>query len=135
MSECNEYEITGEGGFLSTRQFTQVPIDGLISTVVGGSTEGDLGNDIGSVGRNGNLQFDALSRDLLAEVGNDLDVDLERSSTLQVIQERYHYHSLTISSYTGKIRKGKLMFSVTRYFMSSNSPSGGMKVMVRSWSN
>ena len=85
MSECNEYEITGEGGFLSTRQFTQVPIDGLISTVVGGSTEGDLGNDIGSVGRNGNLQFDALSRDLLAEVGNDLDVDLERGSTLHVI--------------------------------------------------
>ena len=85
MSECNEYEITGEGGFLSTRQFTQVPIDGLISTVVSSSTEGNLGNNISSVGRNGDLQFNALSRDLLAEVGNDLDVDLERGSTLYVI--------------------------------------------------
>mmetsp|Transcript_19767 Transcript_19767/g.36789 ORF Transcript_19767/g.36789 Transcript_19767/m.36789 type:complete len:268 (-) Transcript_19767:563-1366(-) len=30
------------------------------------------------------------------------------------------------------MRKGRLMLSVTLYFMSSNSPSGGMKVIVRS---
>ena len=38
----------------------------------------------------------------------------------------------TISSYTGRMRNGRLMFSVTRYFISSNSPSGGMNVIVRS---
>ena len=70
---------------MTTSQFTQVPIDGLISTVVSSSTEGNLGNDISSVGRNGDLQFNTLSRNLLAEVGNDLDVDLERGSTLHVI--------------------------------------------------
>ena len=78
-------EHTGEGGFLTAGQFTQVPIDGLVSTVVSSRTEGHLGNDVGSVGRNGDLQFNALGRDLLAEVGNDLDVDLERGSTLHVI--------------------------------------------------
>ena len=70
---------------MTTSQFTQVPIDGLISTVVSSSTEGNLGNNISSVGRNGDLQFNTLSRYLLAEVGNDLDVDLERGSTLHVI--------------------------------------------------
>jgi hypothetical protein len=33
---------------------------------------------------------------------------------------------------TGWMRNGRLMFSVVRYCISSNSPSGGMKLIVRS---
>ena len=78
----NAFTPTRESGFLTTGKFTQVPINGLISTVVGGGTESDLGDDIGGVGRDGDLQLHILGGDLLAEVGDHLNVDLEGGTTL-----------------------------------------------------
>ena len=86
--------LTREGRFLTTCQLTQIPINGLIGTVVCGGTEGDLGHHIGSVGRNRDLQLDILSRHLLTEVGNDFDVDLEGGAALHVICPIHIYYLL-----------------------------------------
>lgn len=74
--------LTRESGFLTTSKLTKVPINGLISTVVSSSTESSLRNNISCVRRNRDLKFDILSRDLLTEVSNDLDINLQRSTTL-----------------------------------------------------
>mmetsp|Transcript_60320 Transcript_60320/g.143364 ORF Transcript_60320/g.143364 Transcript_60320/m.143364 type:complete len:262 (+) Transcript_60320:299-1084(+) len=51
--------------------------------------------------------------------------------TFTLISSRVRPISLT----TGRTLKGRLMFSDTRYFISTNSPSGGMKVTALSESN
>lgn len=83
---------TREGRFLTTGQLTQIPINSLIGTVVCGSSESDLGHHIGSIGRNRDLQLDILSRHLLTEVGNDLDVDFEGGAALHMIRDIHNYN-------------------------------------------
>mmetsp|Transcript_19252 Transcript_19252/g.37477 ORF Transcript_19252/g.37477 Transcript_19252/m.37477 type:complete len:261 (-) Transcript_19252:155-937(-) len=57
--------------------------------------------------------------------------ELNCALTLMLISRRVRPSSLTI----GCTLKGRLMFSLTRYFISTNSPSGGIKVTARSLSN
>ena len=69
-----------ERHLLSSGELSQRPVDGLVLGVVGGGAEGDLGHDVGGVGRHGELDVHVLRGDLLAEVGDDLHVDLQRGA-------------------------------------------------------
>ena len=72
--------LTREGHFHTSGELTQHPINRLISRVVRSRSRGHLGLHVSRVGRHGDLQLYVLSSHLLAEVGNEFDVDLQGGS-------------------------------------------------------
>ena len=73
-------QLTREGHLHTSGELTQHPIDGLIGRVVGRRSRSHLGLHVGGVGRHGDLQLHVLGSHLLAEVGDELDVDLQGGS-------------------------------------------------------
>jgi len=86
--------------------------------------------DICGIFRSWDLEKDIGSKDILIKNGFKLKY-IEYSITLTYTSILFFPTSVK----TGMILKGRLMFSVIRYVINSNSPSGGINVMALSLSN